>query len=185
MSPGEPSEALTGMAALGLAPAGWCDDLATYLTGGEHGAELVEDLSEAEANALGAMMPKVRAQAGQVLIREGDVGNWMLLLLQGTADVCKATDTGELSRLAVIKFGAAVGEMSMLDNSPRFATVTAIEDVVAGVISRATMARLIREHPAIGAKLLVKLTQLLARRLRNTSNQVVKMVQERAAASKL
>jgi CRP/FNR family transcriptional regulator, cyclic AMP receptor protein len=67
----------------------------------------------------------------------------------------------------------------MLDGSPRYATCTAIDEVEAGVLTRATVAALIREHPAIGAKLLVKLTQLLAQRLRNTSNQVVKLVQQR------
>ena len=43
------------------------------------------------------------------------------------------------------------------------------------------IARLIQEHPAIGAKLLVKLTQLLAQRLRNTSNQLVKLLQQQGA----
>jgi hypothetical protein len=36
---------------------------------------------------------------------------------------------------------------------------------------------LIHAHPAIGAKILVKLTQLLAQRLRNTSNRLVKVLQ--------
>ena len=57
----------------------------------------------------------------------------------------------------------------------------AIEDVQAGVLTRGVIARLIQEHPAIGAKLLVKLTQLLAQRLRNTSNQLVKLLQQQGA----
>jgi CRP/FNR family cyclic AMP-dependent transcriptional regulator len=47
------------------------------------------------------------------------------------------------------------------------------------VLTRPGVARLITEQPAVGAKLLVKITQLLAQRLRNTSNQLVRLLQER------
>ena len=63
----------------------------------------------------------------------------------------------------------------MLDGAPRYATCSAIEQVEAGVLTRPAIERLIREHPAAGAKLLVKLTQLLAQRLRNTSNELVRV----------
>ncbi len=171
------------LALAGLKLDGVCDDLPIRAAQWAHSAALIDDLTPQEAATLGALMPKVHAAAGQVLIKEGDVGDWMLLLLSGTVDVCKADETGAASRLAVITFGAAVGEMSMLDGSPRYATCTAIDAVQAGVLTRTTIAHLIREHPAIGAKLLVKLTQLLAQRLRNTSNQVVKLVQAQAKAA--
>ena len=118
---------------------------------------------------------------GQALITQGEVGDWMLLLLEGTVDVVKRSEqTGESSRLAVVKEGASIGEMSMLDSAPRYASCIAIEDVRAGVLTRATIADLIHAHPAIGAKILVKLTQLLAQRLRNTSNRLVKVLQHQA-----
>ena len=81
--------------------------------------------------------------------------------------------------MAVIKRGAAVGEMSMLDNEPRYESCTAIEAVEAGVLGRHAIALLIRDHPGVGAKLLVKITQLMAQRLRNTSNQLVKLLSKK------
>ena len=167
----------------GLAMDGVCTGLSGYSAQWRQTAALLEDLSSDEADALGSLMPLVRARAGQALIKEGDVGDWMLLLLSGTVDVIKTSDAGVVSRLAVIKQGAAVGEMSMLDAAPRYATCLAIEDVQAGVLTRAVIARLIQDHPAIGAKLLVKLTQLLAQRLRNTSNQLVKLLQKQGGAA--
>ena len=164
----------------GLQVDGVCTGLSRYGLQWRQTAALLEDLSAEEADALGEMMPLVRARAGQALITEGDVGDWMLLLLGGTVDVIKTSQHGEVSRLAVIKEGAAVGEMSMLDAAPRYATCVALEDVQAGVLTRTVIARLIRDLPAIGAKLLVKLTQLLAQRLRNTSNQLVKLLQRHA-----
>ena len=68
----------------------------------------------------------------------------------------------------------------MLDGEPRYTTCTAIDTVEAGVMTRAAIARLIHDHPAVGAKLLVKLTQLLAQRLRNTSNQLTRMLEKTA-----
>lgn len=151
-------------------------------TGFTHGNEtvlrhsaLLENFTLEEAEALGGVMLRVRAQPGQTLIREGATGLWMLLLLSGTVDVTKLSARGTSSRLAVIKSGASIGEMSMLDGAPRYATCSAIEPVEAGVLTRPAIERLIREHPAAGAKLLVKLTQILAQRLRNTSNELVRV----------
>ena len=164
--------------AAGLEGLGQCTDLAEITHGWRHEASLLEDLSASEASALGALMPRVRAKAGQVLIREGELGDWMLIILSGTVDVSKQTEEGyKPSRLAVVKQGAALGEMSMLDAGPRYASCIAIEAVEAAVLTRAAVGALIKSHPATGAKLLVKLTQLLAQRLRNTSNQLVKRLQ--------
>lgn len=154
-------------------------------------AALLEDFSTQEIDTLGEAMLLVRARAGQVLIREGERGDWMLLLLSGTVDVSKATlaqlaeteteteRQSDLSRLAVIREGAALGEMSMFDSEVRYATCTALDTVEAALLSRAAIAKLIREHPGVGAKLVVKITQLLAQRLRNTSNQLVRMLEKK------
>lgn len=164
---------------------------------------LLQDMTPAEVDILGSAMLLVRAEPEQVMIREGEAGEWMMLILQGTVDVTRSlvapgeradaphevdaigtpsADTGAdvtFSRVAVLKRGATLGEMSMLDSEPRYASCTAIEAVEAGVLGRRAIGLLIRDHPAVGAKLLVKITQLMAQRLRNTSNQLVKLLRER------
>ena len=171
-------------------------------------APLLQDMTAAEADILGAAMLLVRAPAGQVLIREGDTGEWMMLLLKGTVDITKRMDgqhnslakpalgnsqeltqaqnpdgdqdqQAAFSRIAVIQRGAAFGEMSMLDSNPRYASCTVIEAAEVGVLGHHEIALLIRDHPAVGAKLLVKITQLMAQRLRNTSNQLVQLLREK------
>ncbi|MES1980122.1 MAG: cyclic nucleotide-binding domain-containing protein [Pseudomonadota bacterium] len=174
----------------GLTVVGACGPLSGYGEDLLNVSPLLQDMTPAEADILGQAMLMVRAEPGQVLIREGDAGEWMLLLLKGTVDVTKRVEikNDELgadgkpevstSRVAVIQRGAAVGEMSMLDNEPRYSSCTAIEQVEAGVLGRKEIALLIRDHPGVGAKLLVKITQLMAQRLRNTSNQLVKLLQK-------
>jgi len=134
-------------------------------------------------------MLRVRARPGQVLIAENDASDWMMLLLSGTVDVGKHKVDPETqkqlqdenARVAVLRPGAVVGEMSMLDGEPRYASCWALGDVEAAVLDRRGVAALIREHPAVGAKLLVKITQLLAQRLRNTSNQLLRRLPRQAA----
>jgi CRP/FNR family transcriptional regulator, cyclic AMP receptor protein len=158
----------------GLEVLGLCHGLAQDNAALLQNSALLDHFTNDEAETLGGVMLRVRAQPGQILIQEDMIGDWMMLLLSGTVDVTKRSARGEPSRLAVIKSGASVGEMSMLDCEPRYATCSALEEVEFGVLSRLAIEQLIREHPAVGAKLLVKLTQILAQRLRNTSNQLVR-----------
>ncbi len=159
----------------GLKVLGLCHGLAQDNAALLQNSALLDHFTNDEAETLGGVMLRVRAQPGQILIQEDTIGDWMMLVLSGTVDVTKRSARGEPSRLAVIKSGASVGEMSMLDCEPRYATCSALEEVEVGVLTRLAIEQLIREHPAVGAKLLVKLTQILAQRLRNTSNQLVKV----------
>ncbi|WP_332775789.1 cyclic nucleotide-binding domain-containing protein [Polaromonas sp.] len=177
---------------LGLELLGSCENLSSYGPELLQVAALLEDFTPQEMDILGAAMLRVRARPGQVLIREGERGDWMLLILSGTVDVTKRIDNRDKvpgrpgndlapaasSRLAVLKRGTTVGEMSMLDNELRYASCVALEAVEAAVLSRSAVAELIHQHPGVSAKLLVKITQLMAQRLRNTSNLLVKLLQK-------
>jgi len=175
--------------ARGLELLGPCERLSSQSALMQQSA-LLRDFSPAEADLMGATMLRIRAQPGQVLIAEGEVSDWMMILLKGTVDVGKRKigaepgqeAPGDITRLAVLKEGAVIGEMSMLDGEPRYASCWALSEVEAAVLTRAGVGRLISANPAVGAKLLVKLTQLLAQRLRNTSSQLVKALQSGAKA---
>ncbi len=181
---------MSAPATASLVPSGVCENLSRRPQLLRDSA-LLQDFTAAEADVLGAAMQLVRAGPGQVLIAEGTVDDWMMLLLAGTVDVTKrkagtesgGQEAGDTTRLAVIRPGAVIGEMSMLDGEPRYATCTALDEVEAAVLTRAAVGQLIHDHPAVGAKLLVKITQLLAQRLRNTSNQLVRKLQERRSVS--
>jgi CRP/FNR family cyclic AMP-dependent transcriptional regulator len=172
----------TSLARAGLEPTGTGLKLSAFGPHWLHDSPLLEDFTLAEADIVGAAMLGARATAGQVLVAEGEVGDWMLVVLSGTVDVTRrvGADLGEtVARLAVIRAGATVGEMSMLDGEPRYASCTAIDAVEFAVLTRQAVARLIHEHPAVGAKLLVKITQLLAQRLRNTTQQLTRLLDSR------
>ena len=172
--------------ARGLELLGPCE-LLSHCTELMQESPLLRDFTPAEADLLGTRMLRVRAQPGQVLIAEGEVSDWMMILLVGTVDVDKrrvgagfdSQEPSDTTRLAVLREGAVIGEMSMLDGEPRSASCRALSVVECAVLTRAAVGNLVSSHPAVAAKLLVKLTQLLAQRLRNISTQLVKVLQER------
>jgi CRP-like cAMP-binding protein len=166
----------------GLEVVGCCDRL-SHWPGLMQNSFLLEDFTAEEADVLGSLMLRVRAQPGQMLIVEGDAEEWMMLLLCGTVDVGKRIgraaereERGDNTRLAVLRPGTVLGEMSMFDGEPRYASCWALSEVEAAVLDQAAVGRLIKARPDIGAKLLIKLTQLLAQRLRNISVQLVKVL---------
>lgn len=176
------------MRAAGLEILGCCERLSEW-PGLLEQSQLLQDFTPEEADALGQLMVHVRAKPGQMLIVEGNADDWMMLLLRGTVDVGKRLgpdaereERGDNTRIAVLRTGAVLGEMSMLDGEPRFASVWALSEVEAAVMNRQTVARLIRARPDVGAKLLVKITQVLAQRLRNTSSQLIKILRKQAAS---
>ena len=172
--------------ARGLELLGPCE-LLSHCTELMQESPLLRDFTPAEADLLGTRMLRVRAQPGQVLIAEGEVSEWMMILLVGTVDVDKrragasadSKEPSDTTRLAVLREGAVIGEMSMLDGEPRSASCRALSVVECAVLTRGAVGSLVSSHPAVAAKLLVKLTQLLAQRLRNISSQLVKVLQER------
>lgn len=175
------------MRAAGLEVLGCCERLSEW-PGLMEESTLLQDFTPQEVDVLGSLMLRVRAQPGQMLITEGDAHDWMMLLLRGTVDVGKrigpeaeADIRGDNTRLAVLRTGSVLGEMSMFDGEPRYASCWALSEVEAAVLDREAVARLIKARPDIGAKLLVKLTQLLAQRLRNTSAQLVKVLRAHVA----
>jgi CRP-like cAMP-binding protein len=136
-------------------------------------APLLEDFTLAEITALGAYMPVYEAPAGTSIITEGETGDFMILLITGSVDVMRLDRQGRPSRIAVVNEGHALGEMSMIDGEPRFASCISLEQTCFAVLTRETLALLVHRRPELGAKILVKLVQMLAQRLRNTTTKLV------------
>ncbi|MBI4192770.1 MAG: cyclic nucleotide-binding domain-containing protein [Betaproteobacteria bacterium] len=118
---------------------------------------------------LGGYMRVYHAQPGQTIIREGDFGDYMLLIIRGEVDILRRNLMGEPQHLTSVTAGMTLGEMSMIDGEPRFATCVALKEITFGVLSRDDMVKIILEKPSLGAKILIKLVTLLSQRLRHTS----------------
>jgi CRP-like cAMP-binding protein len=132
-------------------------------------SQFFAEFSREDVNMLAGYMRIYHAQPGQKIIREGDTGDYLLLVIRGEVDIFKTNLMGEQQLMSSVSHGMTLGEMSMIDGEPRFATCIALNETTFGVISRDTMAKIVVENPSLGAKILIKLVTMLSQRLRHTS----------------
>ncbi len=100
---------------------------------------------------------------GQVLCNEGDPGESIYILEEGQLRVTQWTASGDEAVLAVVEAPAAVGELSLLDGSPRSATLTAVGPVRVRLIPRKAFISLLQDQPQIVPELLATLATLIRR----------------------
>ncbi|MDB5811658.1 MAG: crp 1 [Betaproteobacteria bacterium] len=122
-----------------------------------------------DVKVLAAYLRVYHAQPGQTIIREGDMGDYMLLVIRGEVDIYKQNLMGDRQLMTSVTQGVTLGEMSMIDGEPRFATCVAQKETTFGVLTRDDMVKIILEKPSLGSKILIKLVTMLSQRLRHTS----------------
>jgi CRP-like cAMP-binding protein len=133
------------------------------------------DLTDAEGRCIVRYMRLVNLPKGTTLFREGESQrtDHMFLVLQGDVSVEMADATpGEQVPISVLGPGSLVGEMGLIDGSPRSAHCVALSDVLAAGLSRQGMQMLTQEHPAAAARLLVAIAQRIGDRLRAMGEQL-------------
>src|SRR5687767_9257319 len=141
---------------------------------------LLENFSQPEVLLLAHFMEVYRAAPGAEIIREGDGGDFMLMLLEGRIEVHKRDRWNTQQLLAAVESGRTLGEMSMIDGEPRFATCVAVEPSLIAVLDRESLARIIVEQPLLGAKILSELALMLSQRLRATSQRLLGLLDEQS-----
>jgi CRP-like cAMP-binding protein len=138
-------------------------------------ASALDELTLADAFKVVAYMRPKRIAAGTVFIHEGEVkqNDYMLLVLEG--DIAIENELPGLRESMVVNIigpGHLIGEMGVLDGSPRSATCTANTQIYAAVLSRTALARLLKDEPRVGAKLLLAISKRMADRLRETTRKL-------------
>lgn len=141
--------------------------------------QLFEDFEPAEIDVLSGYLRCYRAPAGMELIREGEPGDFLLLLLEGQIEIVKLDPRGLPARIALAEPGKTLGEMSVIDGQPRFASCVTLSDVLFAVLDRESLSRVIADQPRIGVKLLMQLLMLLNQRLRNVSTQLMQCMEDK------
>ena len=116
----------------------------------------------------------------EVIIREGSSGNEAYVIDSGRVRVYRAKDGSDIE-LAVLGENQIFGEMSMIDDRPRSASVSALEDTVVTVIGYDEFNQLFYSDPAVLQIFLKNIFE----RLRHMDQAVISTAVGRAAASYL
>jgi CRP-like cAMP-binding protein len=134
-----------------------------------------EDFDFKEVQVVANYMQLYRADTGASLVREGAIEAYLCLILKGRAKIVKETafESNETKRLTFAIPGQTIGEISLLDNQPRSASVIATEPKLFLVLEQEGLDRLTNRDPNLALKVVRKLAKILCQRLRQTSGQLV------------
>src|SRR5215475_4653964 len=111
-----------------------------------------------------------RYEAGKVIVQEDDFGETAHVIEQGQVEVSKALE-GQNVRLAYLGAGETFGEMSMIDEKPRSATVTSVAETVVSEIRRDDFFASFRTDPNVALTLL----KVLFERLREANAMILRL----------
>jgi signal transduction histidine kinase len=129
--------------------------------------ELFGELSDEDVARIGREVSEVALQAGQMLFEERERGDQAYLVTAGTLEVLKATDRREVL-VAVRGAGSIIGEMALLLEAPRTASVRARTDARLLSISKATLDELLESSPSAARAMI----RTLLERMSETSERL-------------
>jgi small-conductance mechanosensitive channel/CRP-like cAMP-binding protein len=132
---------------------------------------VLESLDGDQMRALAAANPERMYAAGEQVVRQGDAGDSMFVILSGRVEV--TTREGDLPpvRLAVLGPGDYVGEMSLMTGAARVATVTTLEETRLLEICKDSFGRILASRPELVEEIGVALRTRLAERSRAIAGQ--------------
>lgn len=130
--------------------------------------DLFVGLDRKELRHLAGSCQERKYSAGSVLMQQGDTGVGLFVVTSGHVRVTRTPDSqGAEENLRTMGPGEVLGEMALLDDLPRSATVTAIDDVTALLLPIWEFRTILHSNPEIAVKLLATLSH----RLRKAESQ--------------
>lgn len=112
---------------------------------------------------------------GQELFHQGDAGDAAYIIMDGEADVTVDTPAGEIS-IARVRKNDLIGEIAILCDVPRTATIKALTEVTTLAISKDLFFQMVTEFPEMA----VEIMRELAHRLEQTTSQLREAMSDRA-----
>jgi len=120
------------------------------------------------------LMGQVRRFApGEAIVRQGELGNEMYVMLSGRSEVWATGADGGRRRILDLGRGDVLGEMGLVRRSERTADVVAATEVEVLAVDERFLQRIQRRYPRIASKVFLNLTKILSDRLERTTSQFV------------
>lgn len=139
--------------------------------------EFLALLSDTDRLDLEAVGRRQTAERGDVLLARGETGDRVMVIESGRVKISVTTQTGREVVLTFRGPGSLLGDQALVDESPRSATVTAVEPVSCLVVASSTFRSYLASHPDVALAMLA----ILSARLRESDRRVA----EYAAADTL
>jgi len=129
-------------------------------------------LKDKELRIIEKYMNLIEVIPEEIVFKEGDRGDYVCFVVDGWLDVLKKSEAGESIVMATLSKGRSIGEMAVIDELPRSATVKARTKSTLLTLSRDNFNYILAEHPRVGVKILKGIARLLSMNLRKTSSRL-------------
>jgi CRP/FNR family cyclic AMP-dependent transcriptional regulator len=129
---------------------------------------LFADLSDAERESIGKLAVSRNYKKNTLVICEGDLSDSLYIILSGKVKVFLSDEDGKEVTLTTQKEGEYFGELAMLDEAPRSASVMTVESTKLAVISKSAFDECLENNP----KIALTIIRGLAHRLRDLTENV-------------
>lgn len=122
-----------------------------------------------EIDQLLGYLVSFEVHADKTLMREGDKGNYLAVVVEGELQALKTSSDDRQVIIGTLKRGWIIGEMAIVDGEPRSATIRATRDSTVVVLSRENLERMKVAHPTMTIILLEEIARELSLKLRRMS----------------
>ncbi len=145
---------------------------------------IFNDLDEQEVADILKITTQKRFSKGEVIMQEGREGDTMYIVVDGNVEVSKtltmkmgeeSTEREKILTRFKAEDGVVFGEMSMIDHGNRSTSAVSTTDCILLEIKRADFLDLIEKRPQMGVKILKRIAELLASRVRQSSQDVIRL----------
>jgi CRP-like cAMP-binding protein len=130
---------------------------------------LFTGLDDSQLDALSAFTFNKSFKAGELVVEEGHTGNGLYVVVSGNVEVIKGLETDRPQVLNHLGAGDVFGEMALLGEWPRTASVRAVDDVECLGIDRWVFLAQLERQPQVGIKML----HILAQKLRDSDARLM------------
>ncbi|MCU0288241.1 MAG: cyclic nucleotide-binding domain-containing protein [Acidobacteria bacterium] len=144
---------------------GNCD---TFILNVLKGMDIFSDVDDHSIRNLSALFEEKIYSQEEIIIEEGEMGNSMMIITSGQVRVSQTQGPDLEEALIVLKEGDVFGEMALIEDLPRSATIIAHTNVIIFEISRDHFIDYITRDSENGLKIVLKLAKILSSRLRET-----------------
>ena len=127
--------------------------------------DLFSDMKERSLSAIAQRLIEREYQTGDRIIEQGSQGFGLFIIASGKADVKFEAEDGSTSVVNTIGGGEFFGEMALLDDGPRSASVYAVEDTVCLILSRIDFVAVMLKDAEMGVMIATELAKRLRRSL--------------------
>jgi len=118
---------------------------------------------------LSSYLDVVRKKAGDNIIKEGAIEDYMGIIVDGSVEISKNKEDGTHKVLAELTPPHSLGEMSMIDSLPRSANAIALTDTTMLILTNEGFKKMVVENSDLAIKLLIKIHKMVNQRLRATT----------------